>query len=51
MDELIKSVQQTPKVPGALKKHEQEQERKKQANVKEKNTSKKDPKRIIDTYA
>ena len=49
MDELIKSVQQTPKVPDALKKHEQEPGKK--TNVKKKNKSKKDPKRIIDTYA
>lgn len=49
MDELIKSVQQTPKVPDALKKHEQESRKK--TGVKKKNKSKKDPKRIIDTYA
>ncbi len=49
MDELIKSVQQTPKVPDSLKK--QEQEPRKKASAKKKNKTKKDPKRIIDTYA
>ena len=49
MDELIKSVQKTPIVPDALKKNEQEPRKK--PDVKKKNKSKKDPKRIIDTYA
>ena len=49
MDELIKSVQQTPKVPDALKKHEQEPRKKPATRRKPK--AKKDPKRIIDTYA
>ena len=49
MDELIKSVQQTSKVPSALKKHEQEPRKK--SDAKEKRKSNKDPKRIIDTYA
>ena len=49
MDELIRSVQQTPKVPDALKKHEQEPRKK--PEVMKKNKSRKDPKHIIDTYA
>lgn len=49
MDELIKSVQQTPKVPDALKKHDQEPRKK--SDIKKRAKSKKDPKRIIDTYA
>jgi len=49
MDELIKSVQQTPKVPDALKKHEKEPREK--PHEKKKTKTKKDPKHIIDTYA
>ena len=50
MDESsIKSIHKTPIVPDALKKREQESQRKPAAKKKEK--IKKDPKRIIDTYA
>jgi len=50
MDESsIKSISKTPIVPDALKKHDQEQQRKHAA--KKKSKIKKDPKRIIDTYA
>ncbi len=50
MDEsVIKSISKTPIVPDALKKREQEQQRK--PAVKKKTKTKKDPKRIIDTYA
>ena len=49
MDELIKSVQQTRKVPDALKKPGHEPRKK--SEVKKNNKSRKDPKRIIDTYA
>ncbi len=50
MDEsLIKSVHRTPVVPDALKKREQENSRK--SVVKKKSKNKKDPRRIIDTYA
>ncbi|MCP4494660.1 MAG: hypothetical protein GY820_46265 [Gammaproteobacteria bacterium] len=50
MDEsLIKSVHRTPVVPDALKKREQERSPK--SVVKQKQKKRKDPKRIIDTYA
>lgn len=50
MDEpAIKSVPKSPVVPDALKKREQEPKRKPVVVKKEK--YKKDPKRIIDTYA
>ena len=50
MDEpAIKSVPKTTKVPDALKKREPEPRRKLLGDKKEK--KKKDPKRIIDTYA
>ena len=50
MDESsIKSIHKTPIVPDALKKREQDQNRK--PPVKKKAKLKKDPKRIIDTYA
>ena len=49
MDELIKSVQQTPKMPDALKKHEQKPRKK--TREKKNKKSKKDPKHVIDTYA
>jgi hypothetical protein len=49
MDELIKSVQKTPIVPDALKKHEEGPRKK--PDEKKKDKSKKDPKHIIDTYA
>lgn len=48
-EELIKAVQKTPIVKDALKKNEQEQSAKSKA--KKKHKVKKDPKRIIDTYA
>ncbi|MDH5354180.1 MAG: hypothetical protein OEY09_07015 [Gammaproteobacteria bacterium] len=49
MDEdLIKSVQKTPIVRDALKKNEQEPPAK--TKLKKKPKTKKDPKRIIDTY-
>ena len=50
MDEpVIKSVPKVPLVPDALKKREQGQERK--PAPRQKPEQKKDPKRIIDTYA
>ncbi len=48
-DPSIKSVPKTPKVPDALKKREHEHRRKLVGSKKEKN--KKNPTRIIDTYA
>lgn len=48
-EELIKSVQKTLVVRDALKKNEAEQPAKQK--VKKKSKVKKDPKRIIDTYA
>ncbi len=48
-ESAIKSIPKTPKVPDALKKREQETGRKLSGTKKEKN--KKDPRRIIDTYA
>ncbi|MCP3687506.1 MAG: hypothetical protein GY784_03745 [Gammaproteobacteria bacterium] len=50
MDEsLIKSVQRTPVVPDALQKREQDKSPQPQEKKKQRN--KKDPKRLIDTYA
>lgn len=48
-EELIKSVQKTPVVRDARKKHEREQPAK--PKLKKKPKAKKDPRRIIDTYA
>jgi len=49
MDDLIKTVQPTPKVPDALKKSEQPPAKK--SAVVKKPKSRKDSKHIIDTYA
>lgn len=49
-DPLINTVTKVPQVQDALKKPERDSQRKDVKNKKQKDT-KKDPKRIIDTYA